>query len=369
MLSALLNSIVTVGLGDKFYRFTNADAKTWVVPANNISIAMCLYQPSGIKGKLLKSLFPLLHNIPMTAKCVHADIIRCQLNHTLLNIIQRAFNVQKPEFALFCGTPSVHQKFTFQIFKNNTILGYCKVTDNVEVYNLFKHEESVLKYLVDCGIKDVPSVLFCDKISNDCFAFVQSTVKTPTSRVEHKWTGLQQDFIVSFDKNTRKDILFEESDFYKDIMELRSHLSWLPTTINADVVRSTIDGVVNRFSGKVVSFSASHGDFTPWNMFVERGSLFVFDWEYAKFTCPPLLDRYHFFSQSAFFEKHWQPRQVVEYANSPQGKWIDKEQYMLYLLHILSRYTMRSNGSIPENEIQLFEFWNALLKYFSPASL
>ena len=64
MLSALLNSIVTVGLGDKFYRFTNADAKTWVVPANNISIAMCLYQPSGIKGKLLKSLFPLLHNIP-----------------------------------------------------------------------------------------------------------------------------------------------------------------------------------------------------------------------------------------------------------------------------------------------------------------
>lgn len=36
----------------------------------------------------------------------------------------------------------------------------------------------------------------------------------------------------------------------------------------------------------MVEYGVYHADFTPWNMSVEEGQLFVFDWEYASLTYP-----------------------------------------------------------------------------------
>lgn len=43
--------------GEGFYKLVNGDGKVWLMPARNMRIAMNLYQPSGIKGKLLKHFF------------------------------------------------------------------------------------------------------------------------------------------------------------------------------------------------------------------------------------------------------------------------------------------------------------------------
>ena len=57
----ILNNILDFTGGEKFYRFGNADGKYWIVPARSMRTALNLYQPSGIKGKLVKALLPFLH--------------------------------------------------------------------------------------------------------------------------------------------------------------------------------------------------------------------------------------------------------------------------------------------------------------------
>ena len=84
-------------------------------------------------------------------------------------------------------------------------------------------------------------------------------------------------------------------------------------------------------------------------MFVEKNELFVFDWEYARMLYPPMLDKYHYFTQTAIFEKHWDAKEIIKYISSPEAQWVDKESYILYLLDIISRFTIREKGNIDEH--------------------
>ena len=47
-----------------------------------------------------------------------------------------------------------------------------------------------------------------------------------------------------------------------------------------------------------VPVSISHGDFTPWNMYMDSNRLYVYDWELAKNGIPMLFDLFHFVFQS-----------------------------------------------------------------------
>lgn len=48
---SILERFLIKGTGKHLYRFSNADGKTWLMPAHNMQVAMNLYQPSGRNGK------------------------------------------------------------------------------------------------------------------------------------------------------------------------------------------------------------------------------------------------------------------------------------------------------------------------------
>ena len=122
-----------------------------------------------------------------------------------------------------------------------------------------------------------------------------------------------------------------------------------------ELVAKRIDAVVERMSGKRVRYGAYHGDFTPWNMFVEGGELFVFDWEYAGMSYPEGLDRYHFWMQTAIHEKHWGAEELRRYMCSADGAWIDREMLEMYLLDVMSKYVMREGEKV--KSLGAFEVW------------
>ena len=123
-----LNNILDFTDGERFYRFGNADGKFWIVPAHYMRTALNLYQPSGIKGKMIKALLPRLHWLPPVRKVIHANSINCRLGNELHSLLCKVFGVQDIEFSIFEGTPSVHQKITMQLSRGNCILGYCKLS-------------------------------------------------------------------------------------------------------------------------------------------------------------------------------------------------------------------------------------------------
>lgn len=355
-INIMLHKIITNG-NNRFYRFGNADGKRWVLPAQNMRVAFGLYQPSGIKGKMVKALLPLLHRIPIVRRIIKAETLHCMLQRELRALLCRLFGVQEIEFAIFEGTPCAHQKITMQLSCGKRILGYCKASDNPDILALFEKESHTLQHLADKGITNIPQALYCGTLRNGVHIFVQSTKKSESSTTPHQWNDLHRQFLASLHEKTRQTVLFEGSDLYKSLAALREHTGWLPACTDKQAVTNAIDSIMGKKCGEMVEFSAMHGDFTPWNMLVEEGDLFVFDFEYSALTCPPAFDAIHFALQTAVFELHMPKEEIAGMLLQV----FEKEAVVMYLLDIISRFTMRENGPVKENT-HLFAIWGYLLK-------
>lgn len=362
-MNAIINNILDFTGGEKFYRFGNADGKFWIVPVQGMCTAMNLYQPSGIKGKMVKALLPCLHLLLPVRKAIKAETMNCRLNSELHNLLCKVFDVQEIEFAIFEGTPSVHQKITMQLSQGNRILGYCKLSTNNDIKELFEKEYRTLDRLGNSGVTGIPKALHCGTLSNGMHVFVQSTEKRASSRVIHEWSALQEEFLAQLHEKTKAVLLFEESNYYTTLSTLEQHLEWLPQEIDHQAVGNAINAIKEKYCGKKVVFCACHCDFTPWNMFANGYELFVFDFEYAAMSYPAGLDRCHFFTQTAVFEKHWGMDEISAYMESDAGRWIDRQLYAMYLLDVISRFTMREGGTVTGEAAKPFVLWGKLLKF------
>ena len=361
----VLARIIDCGRGSLFYRFANADGKIWLMPAHDLRTAMGLYQPSGRNGKLLKRLFPWLHRFRIVRKVIHAESLLCTLNDEPRLLLEKLFHTTHLDYAFFCGTPCVHQKITMQISKGKQVLGYCKFSENNAVIPLFQQEAKMLRDLEQAGTRDIPKALYCGQLRNGAWMFVQSTTKSPQSSVFHHWTSLHEEFLNRLYLCTQQQIEFEQSDYARRLNELMAHLDWLPKEVSEQQVTTASARLLERWSGKKVQFAAYHADFTPWNMFVEKGRLFVFDWEYAQRSYPMQLDRYHFFTQTAIFERHWKAEQIIQYMRSEEGKWMQADDYTAYLMDMIARFTVREEGKVAGDILLSMQLWSDLLTYLN----
>lgn len=344
----VLTEIVNKGKGKSFYSFSNADGKRWLMAARNMRTAMSLYQPSGVKGRLMKSLFPYLYRLDAVCKVVHAERRNYVLHEKLEKLLCRVFDTDEIEFSIFCGTPCIHQKITMQVSKGDRILGYCKFSDNEEIISIFGREKDTLDYLWKQGVETVPRCLYCGKMGNGIGLFVQATTKSIHSDTDHLWGEREEDFLKKLHDRTKCRLPFEQTDFYQDICFLQDNLGVF-TDFETVSIHQGVEQVMNRLQGQEVEFSFLHADFTPWNMYVERGKLFVFDLEYAKRSYPPYLDYFHFLTQTAIFERHlsvdeiWRLYQQGKQDISTLFKDVDFA-YLCYLLGVISHYLKRENG-------------------------
>lgn len=359
-----LKQILTFGEGNTFFSLVNVDGKRWLMPARNMRTAMNLYQPSGPKGKLLKRGLPWVYWNPLVLRVLHAEKLKLKLADELRVLLEYIFGERELEFSVFCGTPSVHQKITIQVSCGKQILGYVKLTDNEDIYRVFVHEQMILSFIHDRGVSNVPQCLYCGALDGEMFVFVQTTVKTEHSKVVHEWTEMHRNFLNQLVARTRQEVVFEQTDFYRDLELLENQLHRID---EASCVWKIIDEVRNHYKGKIVTFSAFQADFTPWNMFEEKGHLFVFDWEYARLTYPPQLDYFHFQIQTAVFEGHIGISEIYERLRA-EREVLDQIytdsvfSLKCYLLAVMSLYVNREKDKLGEETQQRVSFWVKLLE-------
>lgn len=341
--------------------FGNAEGKEWIMPCRDMRTAMNLYQPSGRKGKLLKSLLPYSFLSPFIGKAIHSTPLNCGLSYELRRIFTEIWGCRPVQFAIFGGTPGIHCKLTMQISRGKKILGYCKITDSSEIAALFDRECNILDKLHQAGITQAPKPLYRGQLQNGLEIFVQSTTKTAKSQVVHEWGAMHDRYIKRLYEATKKEIPFEESDFYKTLTAFKKNIELYPLAEYRDMMLREAEGVLASYSGKMVEFSAYHADFTPWNTFANGDELYAFDWEYARESYPPFLDRYHFFTQTAIFESHTDPAAIIEGIRNGVYTWLDVEQYKLYLLDATARFTLREKGKPAPDIVKSMQVWAELL--------
>lgn len=344
----------------RYWRIANSDGKIWLLPRRNTRVALALYQPSGWKGKALKMLLPLLSFLPETF--APFAVQEWEVYDSIREILEQIFKGRKLEWAVFEGTPSVHQKLVLQVFCGQEILAYCKISAKTDIISLFTQEAELLQELGLKGIESIPRCLYVGPTGNENEQMlVLSTEKTTASEVPHEWNDLQQSFMEDLQTKTIRMIPFEECDLACAIEILRDRVDVLPECVDKTNWESALNYVKNRCRGKMMNCAVGHGDFTPWNMFVEHGRLFVFDWEYAYRCCPVGMDRYHFLVQTAFFERHWSAEQLMALASTQDGAWIEIDHLIYYLILVLSRFVGREPADKKMSDTSLIAFWNQLI--------
>ena len=361
---------------EKFIRITNKDQKVWILPCRNLRTALCLYQPSSTKGKALKRMLPSLIKFPVVFRLVFSKLgiqkqkegIPEDLRKYLSEVYADANNIQ---FSAFLGTPGTHQKVTVQISKGDKILGYCKVTENPEIYSIFQHEQMVLEYLSDHGIASIPRCIRCEALGDNKYVFVQTTVKTLNSDVRHELGPLELEFIHQLAENTKVTMDFKQTDFFQSIQRLQEGLGVLKENGFHTYELGEICRNVTAYYQNHNRFSAYHRDFTPWNSFVENGKLFVFDFEYAALQYPAYLDAIHYLFQTAIFEKNMTAPEIYalyrrECDTGALNGLFEHSEIALqsYLVDMISLYLSRGESALQDDgTVKLLAIWTDLCGY------
>ena len=322
-----------------FVSLTNQDGKKWTLPVCHCSTGLEIYEPSGIKGHLLKLGFPLLcktgcHKLGRCSPC------NVYLGKPLKELLDSLFKTY--EYSIFWGTPSTDQKITIQIFRKKELLGYCKISDAERVNSLFQHEKGILDMLNQCGVAHVPQCLGVFPLTETAAAFVQTTEKKFGAKIEHHFGEKQQRFLQELYEKTREPVSFEATDFYDSMLYLKSHVGLLNTTYQQCVTEAT-EELLSKYRQRTVLWGVCHRDFTPWNTCTVGNDLFVFDFEYALRHAPKEMDFWHFYIQTAFYERKMPIEEIV--AEIRQKYAGQTEQLSMYLLDNMSMYLRRGAGA------------------------
>lgn len=354
----------------RYISIKNSDGKEWIFALDNLQIGLNIYQASSTKGILLKKYLPILIKVPglnsILIKSLGMTYSSLDVPNSVIYKIKEVFNVTDPSFAYFAGTPSKHKKGVIQVSFNDKLLGYVKITGKKAVADLFYSEQLFLTWLNECGINNIPTCLFCGKIEG-LYIFAQNTIKTGKSCVLHSINDTQIDFLKKMNKCTKIKCTFEESDYYKSLNQLKKN-QWLIS--HYGVQCRYLNRGFNIIEEKLKNqseYSAYHGDFTPWNSFVEEGELYVFDFEYAKRTYPPFIDIFHFFTQSCIFEQKLDAIGIFNKFLSEKKRVFDRLfdqpeiSYLEYIYSIIAFYFDRDGDSLKADDIRNLQYWIKLI--------
>lgn len=323
----------------KYLTFSNKDGKQWSIPMKNMRVALGLYEPSGVKGKMLKKLLPLVAKIGVAKFILHGSYDSVEMSEKLRAILVKLFG-ENWECSVFWGTPCVDQKITIQIYRDKTILGYCKIGNSERIEKLFKHEKSILDLLEQKHMPHVPRVLVVEDVSEECWAFVQSTEKIQGVKTEHNYGEKQSCFVEKLWETTKDKLAFEETDYYQSLLFLEEHLTLLDEEYR-EIVKDALYYIKDFYKDKIVDWGMCHRDFTPWNTCVVNGELFVFDFEYALMHAPKGMDKWHFFVQTKCYEEKCSMEHIAKAYLGIRKNEKNNDDFLCYILDNISLYLLR----------------------------
>lgn len=368
----ILNQIIISGVGDEYVCLRNTVGHVWWLPCNRMRRYMSLFQPSSLKGSIVSLLLPYFYRSERLLRFIHAERVRQSFQPDFISGLSKCFGVDDITCAVFGGSPGYHQKPTLLVASQGKVIGYCKLSDSKNIINLFRRETETLRMLQKAGVEHLPRACYCGPISKESniWAFCQTTERNCHERIARIESPEVLTFVLQMQKRTHCEMPLEQSDFGQTLNRLETLAPQLDDESMTSTVLEHIADIRQKLTGKACSFSAFHGDLTPWNSFIVDGHLFAFDLEYAKMSYPLYADLFHLFTQSC----------LVDYNNTADEIYSKYQHlkttvfkdicscdflYRCYLLHIICFFLDRDNGIKDNHMRKSFVIWVELLKYIN----
>ena len=354
--------------GAKYLEIKNTGGKIWLVPFSSVRKGLELYQPSSKKGQLLKKYLSALKYFTFIIKKFEIHTVQIQIDPDFVQRMNDLFDKPDIQYSVFLGTPGRDNKPTIQMYSSNEILAFCKFSANPRICDSLRKEAECLAYLSQKAVGAIPKVLFLEKLDEVQSVFIQSTEKNFGASTLHDITDQHIEFLIDLSNKTQRPCQFIETDYCKSLCEFKDNYHKIPYPYDKDFIENVIQLIEVRMTG-VNEYSFYHGDFTPWNTYLtEKNTLEVFDFEYASYTYPKLLDVFHFFTQTRLYESDENADEILsdfkEYFVQGKLRALFENayfSYLLYLVDIMNLYLGRDYGAFSEETIKNLKLWYELM--------
>jgi len=234
-----------------------------------------------------------------------------------------------PVFALSLGTPGLYRKLTVQVMRSDgQILGYIKLPLTQAATARIRAEAAMLGTLQQFEVlrPHIPKILYEGRWEDGYLLFESSG---PLESAPAEFGPIYKSFL---------DKLWDSQPSEKPGLAVVEEVAqrWDTTKDRQDsILRSLGIGGLARarreLAGKKIRCGIMHGDFAPWNARVNKGQLYVFDWESATPHSPVLWDTFHFHTQvSALLNKPHHKRLTLD------RRLGERAMFVLYLLRSIS---------------------------------
>ena len=285
-----------------------SNRRWWLLPLDEGSAAVAgleMMQPTTRAATLAKAVARVL------ARFGPHRLLGCgQLRLSGMPELGGAFACRAAHVACFTGTDGPHRKTTLQIMDAcGAILGYAKISRASHVRPYLRNEAAMLTRVAALGLTtaDVPTLL---SVRDDeaVTMLVTDSLKSSSHTAPLKPRAEHQRFLNELRAKTER----QGGGATLDALEKRM-------LVLASVGGAEWTGRIARMAALLrpvqdeIPVCLAHGDFTPWNTFLQGGRLYVFDWEYANLAWPVGFDLAHFLL--ATIPPDQQPESLPELVN------------------------------------------------------
>ncbi len=287
--------VVSVDEGGQCYAVIAArsNARWWLIPLGNSRAAAAgleMLQPISLPAKIAKIMALIITKFGS----------QCLLGKGILRLsglpnLGETFSGRMAYMSFFTGTDGPHRKTTMQFMDSGgVILGYCKMSRKSHIRPYLRNEADMLAHVAAIGLRsaNIPSVL--------------------AYRDDAAITLLVTDSLKSNNYIVPRIL---GTDHIAFLVELKMHTEYVGSGRLLDNLAAQRQDIEGRFSAQVgpkwlarlvrvekklrpyvdkIPLCLCHGDFTPWNTFIQGNRLYVFDWEYARVDWPVGFDFIHF---------------------------------------------------------------------------
>lgn len=115
-----------------------------------------------------------------------------------------------------------------------------------------------------------------------------------------------------------------------------------------ELLSSVVGSAVQLLAGAQVPVTLVHGDFVPWNMVLDGGTLRVFDWEYGCLEGLPNWDETHFMLQVGLILHRWSRHQILaalKRASARPAPSLDPPQKRAVMALVVVQLILRNLGA------------------------
>lgn len=335
--------------------FRNRDGSIrWVYPSDlKRPTFLNFFSQSSFRSKFIKFLVTIVFYYKrfVSKYFFSSDFFLDISKDSILDRINRRLPSQN--YSIFLGTMGENRKVLVECNDNRYTTSFIKVAVSATSKELVANEYMVLKTLNESGklnfnfpeildyeegVLEITNVktnksFQCTKFLAQHFAALKSLYSTELSSANYRVLSHN----LGIEENMEALEFVYSSQWKTNDIDLSNFLPKL---------RFAVGCLQDEF---IYSCARGHGDFTPWNVFVEEQSLSIIDWELSRPQVPLFFDMFHFIFQSEVLIKQTEydsvKKEISLALESPAAAQIQRQHtidinkhFVSYLVFNISKY-------------------------------